>query len=68
MALQEAQKSFILRVCISNLKVQTANPNVEYDLHIDISLDIKIYIYIFLIFCYFLDGYEIYSSNIFCIF
>jgi hypothetical protein len=46
-------KSPVLRVRISNLKVQTVEHDLQYhDFHIEISSEIKIYIF-FKKFCYF---------------
>jgi hypothetical protein len=53
-------KHLVLRVHILNLKVQTADSNVEHDLHIELSLEIKIYIFLNF-FAIFIDGYKITS-------
>jgi hypothetical protein len=37
---------FHIYIRISNLKVQTADPNIEHHLHIELSLEIKFYIFL----------------------
>jgi hypothetical protein len=56
---RKGHKSIVLRVPISNSKVQTIDSNIKHDFHIKIFLEIKFYIF-FKFFCYFLYRYKVY--------